>query len=94
MIYLHQYLLRLADGINLPQVQASGPTLQHMLQIAFGVAGALALLFIVISGFRYIVSAGNPEALSKAKNGLVYAIVGLIVVILAEVIVTFVIGEI
>lgn len=93
-------LLRIADaitsnppGFNLPQTSAAPGQITNILQIVFGVAGALALLFIVISGFRYIVSAGDPEAIKKAKNGLVYSVVGLIAVILAEVIVTFVVGQ-
>lgn len=79
---------------GLPQVNATPGELQIILQIIFGLAGALALLFIVLSGFRYIVSAGDPQAVAKAKNGILYSLAGLAVCLLAEALVTFVIGHI
>lgn len=84
----------LAGALDLPQTQANGHELQTILQIVFGIAGALALLFIIISGFRYIVSAGEPQAVAKAKNGILYSVAGLAACILAEAIVTFVVGAI
>ncbi len=84
----------LAGTLDLPQTPATGHELQTILQIVFGIAGALTLLFIIISGFRYIVSAGEPQAVAKAKNGLLYSIFGLAACILAEAIVTFVVGAI
>ncbi len=40
---------------------------------------AIAALYLVISGYRYIVAQGNPELVEKAKKSLTYAIIGLIV---------------
>ena len=77
---------------NLPQVGAgTNPNpIPIVLDIAFGIAGALAVLMITISGLRYITSAGNPEKTSRAKNGIVYSMVGLVIAIAAEAIVSFV----
>lgn len=55
-------------------------------------AGTVAVLFIIIGGFQYITSAGNPDGIYKAKQTLLYAIIGLIVVILSFAIVKFVIN--
>lgn len=82
-----------SNGYGLPSVCASKGEIQTILQIVFAIAGALALLFIVISGFRYIVSSGEPQATAKAKNGIIYSVAGLAACILAEAIVTFVIGQ-
>lgn len=47
------------------------------------IAGALAVLFIIIGGVMYMVSGGNKSIMDKAKNTLVYAIVGLVIVVAA-----------
>lgn len=51
-----------------------------------GIAGALAVLFIIISGIRYTTSAGNQNLQESAKKNLTYAIIGLAIVVLAYVI--------
>lgn len=79
---------------GLPQVDAGNDQLQQILQILFGVLAALAVLFIVIGGLRYITSQGNPQETTKARDTILYAIVGLVVAVLAEVIVSFVVGHI
>ena len=53
-------------------------------------AGALAVLAIVYSGLMYITSAGNQEKSEKAKKNLVWAIVGLIIILLSYLVVEWV----
>ena len=79
------------DLDQLPQASADKAEIQVILQILFGIIGALALLFIVISGLRYIVSSGDPQDTAKAKNGIIYALAGLALALTAEIIVTWVI---
>lgn len=55
--------------------------------------GIVAVLFLIIGGFQYISSGGNPEQVGKAKNTIFYAIIGIIVALLAYVIVQFVVGQ-
>ncbi|GAC1500698.1 MAG: hypothetical protein NVS1B10_04470 [Candidatus Saccharimonadales bacterium] len=81
------------DPVGLPQAATDSNQLQTILSIFFGIIGALALLIIVLSGLRYITSAGDPEKTSRAKNGILYAVVGLIVAISAEAIVAFVVKK-
>lgn len=76
---------------NLPTPDANSSELREIIQIALAVIGAFALLVITLSGLRYITSGGNPEKTAKAKNGIVYALVGLVIAITAEAIVTFVV---
>lgn len=80
------------QGTGLPTVGAGSNELQLILQVVFGVLGVVAVLFIVIGGLRYTISEGNPEDMSKAKNTIIYAIVGLVIVLFAEAIVTFTLG--
>ncbi len=57
------------------------------------IVGIVAVIMIIIGGFRYITSSGNPDKVSGAKNTLIYAIVGLIIVALAQFIVRFVLSK-
>jgi hypothetical protein len=59
----------------------------HLLSI---VAGAIAVIMIIVSGFKYITAQGDPNQISSAKSALIYAIVGLVVVVFAQMIVEFV----
>lgn len=90
------FLLTLATDISggsLPNPGADRNELAKILEVALGIIGAFALLIITVSGLRYITSAGNPEKTAKAKNGLVYSLVGLVVAISAEAIVAFVVNR-
>lgn len=76
---------------GLPQAPANDSEIKIILSVVFGIIGAMALLVITISGLRYIVSAGDPQKAATAKNGIIYALVGLIVAITGEAIVSFVV---
>jgi hypothetical protein len=57
------------------------------------IVGAVSVIMIIIGGFRYVVSNGDSGALGGAKNTILYAIVGLVIVLFAQVIVAFVIDR-
>lgn len=79
---------------GLPMVCAGNGQLQQILQIVLGIFGAVAVLIIVIAGLKFVTSAGNPQSASKARNTILYAVVGLVVISAAEVIVSFVLGKV
>jgi len=56
------------------------------------VVGAIAVIMIIYGGFRYITSGGDSGSVGNAKNTLIYAIVGLVIVALAQLIVHFVLN--
>jgi len=58
------------------------------------VVGVVAVIMIIIGGFRYITSGGDSNNISSAKNTIIYAIIGLVVVALAQFIVQFVLSKI
>lgn len=76
---------------GLPTTGANEASIATILSIVFGIIGALALLMVVLSGLRYITSDGDPQKASTAKSGIIYALVGLAVAVLAQSIVVFVI---
>ncbi len=53
--------------------------------------GVVAVLFVIVGGFQYITSAGNPENINKAKHTILYTIIGVIVTMLAYAAVNYVI---
>lgn len=55
--------------------------------------GVVAVIMIILGGFRYITSGGDSGNVTSAKNTILYAVVGLVVVALAQVIVRFVIAR-
>lgn len=57
------------------------------------IVGAIAVIMIVIGGLRYVVSGGDAALVSAAKNTILYALVGIIIAILAYAAVNFVIGS-
>ena len=63
-----------------------------LLNTAFYAIGVLSVIMIVFSGFKYINSRGDAEGVKSAKNTLLYAVIGLIVSMLAFVIVNYVIS--
>src|SRR4051812_10291572 len=56
------------------------------------VVGAVAVIMIIYGGFRYITSGGDSNRVGSAKNTLIYAIIGLVIVALAQIIVRFVLS--
>jgi hypothetical protein len=54
--------------------------------------GLLAGVFIVVGAFRLITSGGNKDTIKSARNTVVYAAIGLAVIILSNLIINFVIG--
>ena len=55
------------------------------------IVGVVSVVMIIIGGFRYIISGGEQKSVTDAKNTILYAIVGLIIVALAQIIVHFVV---
>lgn len=46
-------------------------------------AAAVAILFLIVGGFRYVTSTGNAEQVEAAKKTVLYAIIGLIIIFIA-----------
>ena len=57
------------------------------------IVGAVAVIMIIIGGIRYVISGGDSSQVSAAKNTILYALVGVIVAILAYAAVNFVVAS-
>lgn len=79
------------SSLGLPDVKVD-TGVSALLNIVFTLAGLLAVVFIIIGGVKYTLSGGDSAGLKSAKETITYAIVGLIVTLLAFGIVNFVTG--
>jgi hypothetical protein len=82
-----------ANSLGLPKVAANDATWGNIIGAVFVFTGAWATLFIVIGAVRYAASAGDQGLITKAKDTILYAIIGLVVSELAFTIVQFVLGR-
>lgn len=82
-----------ANSLGLPKVSADNQTWGNIIGGVFVFTGAWATLFIVIGAFRYVASNGDQGLITKAKDTILYAVIGLIVSLLSFVAVQFVLGR-
>lgn len=68
-------------------------TIRTVVDILSVIVGIAAVIMMVIGGFRYVTSGGDSGSITSAKHTIIYAIVGLIVVALAQAIVRFILSE-
>lgn len=80
------------DQVNIPLISADD-VLKNGLNIVYFLAGVIAVIVIIVGGITFATSAGNSAGITKAKNMILYAVVGLIVVLGAFAITNFVIGR-
>lgn len=60
---------------------------QNVVKLALALAGAMAIIYLILGAYGYFTAFGNEEKAAKAKTTITWAIIGLIVIILAEAIV-------
>jgi hypothetical protein len=84
----------MACSTGLPVVHAGHTQIHDVLQIVFGIIAALAVLMIVIAGLRFVTAQGSPQEVSKARSTIVYALVGLLLALIAESLVSLVLKNI
>jgi len=87
----------LATGGTGCDVPGGSPTIDSVVTAVVNtlsvIVGITAVIMIIIGGFKYVTSTGDANNVSSAKNTILYAIVGLVVVALAQIIVRFVLHK-
>ncbi len=80
---------------NLPGnlIEGQGNVFQTVANILLLLIGAVAVIMLIIGGFRYVVSGGDSNAVEGAKNTILYAVIGIVVAFLAYAAINFLIGE-
>ncbi len=65
---------------------------QKIVNLLLFLIGATSVIMIIVGGIRFILSRGDPQAAATARNTVMYAVIGLIVAVLAYAIVNYVLG--
>jgi hypothetical protein len=61
-----------------------------ILNVVYGLIGVVAVVFVIIGGFKYMTSQGEPGRVQQAKNTILYALIGLVITISAFAITAFI----
>ncbi len=80
------------DVADDPLTGANGIVIKAAKLVSIAV-GILSVIMIMLGGYSYIMSSGDPQRVSGAKNTILYAIIGLVVALLAQVFVAFVVSK-
>lgn len=67
--------------------------IRQVINIFSVIVGVIAVIMIIVGGFRYITSGGDSTKVTGAKNTILYALIGLIIVALSQIIVKFVLNK-
>lgn len=78
-------ILPVANG-----VQDVGKIVSNGIALFMGVIGITAIIMIIVGGFLYVTSAGDPSKTKTAKDAILYAVIGLAVAILGSTIIAFI----
>jgi len=88
-----------ADGVNAAKGDGQPTQLfgdvgivTTITNILLFIVGALSVIMLIIGGLRYVISGGNSTAVTAAKNTILYAIVGLVISLLAYAAINFVLN--
>ena len=79
--------------VSQSQSAADGSTINTLLQLAFFVGAVAAMFVIILAGIQFITSQGEPDKANKARNSIIYAVIGLVICISSFTIVRFVLGR-
>jgi len=79
--------------VNPIQWQTLPQAVRGILNIAFAVAGIVAVVFLIIGGFRYVTAGGNVEAADQAKTTILNSIIGLVVIFIAFLLVNYLLAQ-
>ncbi len=70
------------------------PVVKTAINVVLGIVGVVAVAVIIIGGISFITSQGDTSKVAKARNTILYGVVGLVVALLAFAIVNFVLGSV
>jgi len=79
---------------NIKEDKSLMPTVNTIINVILGVLGLVAVVVIILGGVQYTTSAGDPGKVKKAKDTILYGIVGLVIALLAFAIINFILSSV
>ena len=77
---------------NIPNISPAA-ALTNALDIVYFVAGVIAVIVIIIAGFTFTTAVYDQARITQAKNAILFAVVGLVVIMIAFLITQFIMGK-
>jgi len=74
-------------------VKEVNDTISTVINLLSFLVGVISVIMIIIGGIRFVTSQGNAQSSSSARNTVIFAVVGLVVAVFAQLIVKFVLGK-
>lgn len=85
------------SGINCAPDSSKGQTIDSGLRTTVNtllfVVGVAAVIVLIIGGLRFVLAGGNAQSVSSAKDSILYAVIGIVIALLAYAIVNFVLTQ-
>ncbi len=69
-------------------------TVATLIRIFSWIVGVASVIMIMVGGFQYVTSGGDSGKVTTAKNTIMYSLIGIVIVVLAQVIVNFVLKKV
>lgn len=69
-------------------------TITDIIDILSAVVSVISVIMIIIAGIKFVTASGDPGSVKSARNTVIYALVGLLIVALSQTIVKFVVGNV
>lgn len=66
--------------------------IRNGLVVVFGIAGGIALIIMAFGALKFVLSQGNPQEVTKAKNTIIDGLIGLVIIVASGGIVGFVVA--
>lgn len=93
-IFAANNLLGSPESLGIPKNEVSNSNIDNILNLVFMIGGMVAVIMVIVAGIYYSLSLGDPAKTAKAKNVIIYAVVGLVIMTLAVSITKFILGRI
>ena len=82
------------DGVPTNLTNGEDSLVSKIINIMLYAIGVVSVVMLIIGGFRYVISGGQKESVTAAKNTILYAIIGLLVALFAYPIIKFVLDAV
>ena len=71
-----------------------GSLVNTIINIISWIVGIAAILMVIVGGFRYVISGGDSNATASARNTIIYALIGLAIAAMAQLLIHFVLNQV
>jgi hypothetical protein len=83
---IRDFVVRAADTSSIATISDFGTIFERIVSYVLGLAGIVLFVLLLVSGFKFITSGGDPKAVEGARKTLTSAIAGLIIILVAYII--------